>query len=173
MKELNDPKILEADLRKYESWRTRWDNVRQQAAIPSFRFYTATAQSRQQWGEATVPDVEVLDLSRDPARPTGAHFGALVHATVAAVPLDSSDDQVRQIVSLYARVLGAGENEVFAAIVVVRTTLDHPLLQRALKADAHGFCRRETPMTLTLSDWMCDRRCTGSRFFRRKSLNRG
>jgi ATP-dependent helicase/nuclease subunit A len=76
----------------------------------------------------------------------------LVHASLAVVPLDASEDQVRQIVSLYARVLGAEDQEVTAALAVMRATLDHPLLRRALKAQVNGFCRRETPMTLTLED---------------------
>ena len=40
-------------------------------------------------------DVEVIELPRDPERPAGARFGALVHATLAAVPLDANPDQVQ------------------------------------------------------------------------------
>jgi ATP-dependent exoDNAse (exonuclease V) beta subunit len=152
LKEAADPKVLESDLQTYRSWQTRWDSVRQQAAEPSIRFRTATAQSRQAWIEATVPEVEVLELARDAERPRGPRFGTLVHESLGAVPLDASEDQVRQIISLYARVLGADEREIVATSAVVRTALAHPLLRRALKAHANGFCRRETPMTLTLSD---------------------
>jgi ATP-dependent helicase/nuclease subunit A len=152
LKEPDDPEIRENDLKAYDSWRTRCENVRQHAAVPSVRFRTATAESRREWLEGPLPEVELVELPRDSERPTGARFGALVHASLAAVPLDASDDLVRQIVSIYARVVGASEKEVFAASSVVQNTLKHPLLQRSLKAHANGSCRRETPITLALSD---------------------
>lgn len=152
LKEAQDPKVLENDLQTYYSWRARWDNVRQQAAVPSIRFRTATAQSRQECNEVIAPDVEVLELARDAERPAGPRFGTLVHASLAAVPLDASEDHVHKIVSMYARVLGADEKEATAAPAVVVATLAHPLLRRAVKAYANGFCRRETPITLALSE---------------------
>jgi ATP-dependent helicase/nuclease subunit A len=89
-------------------------------------------------------------LPRDPERPAGARFGALVHAALAAVPLDANTDQVQQITALYARVLGADERETAAAAAAVHSALAHPLMARARDALAHGGCRRETPITLTL-----------------------
>ena len=96
--------------------------------------------------------MEVIELPRDPERPAGARFGALVHATLAAVPLDANADQVRQIAALYARVLGADERETAAAATAVQSVLAHPLMVRARDALSQGRCRRETPITLTLAD---------------------
>jgi ATP-dependent exoDNAse (exonuclease V) beta subunit len=153
LKESDDPAVLKKDLKSYESWRTRWDNVRQRAAQPGVIFYTATAQARNDsdLGEP-ARDVQVIELPRDRERPAGARFGALVHATLAAVPLDANADQVQQIAALYARVLGANEQETAAAATAVRSALAHPLIARARDALTQGQCRRETPITLTLAD---------------------
>jgi ATP-dependent exoDNAse (exonuclease V) beta subunit len=153
LKESGDPEVLKRDLESYRSWETRRVNVRQRAARPGVIFRTATAQARSEsdLGEPGS-DVQVIELPRDPERPAGARFGALVHATLAAVPLDGNTDQVRQIAALYARVLGAEERETAAAAAAVQSALAHPLMVRARDALAQGRCRRETPITLTLSD---------------------
>jgi ATP-dependent helicase/nuclease subunit A len=153
LKESADPEVLKKDLKCYESWRTRWANVRQQAAQPGVIFRTVTAQARSEsdFGELGG-DVKVIELPRDPDRPSGPRFGALVHAALAAVRLDADADQVRQIAALYARILGADDTEAAAAAAVVRSALTHPLMVRARVAMAQGHCRRETPITLMLAD---------------------
>jgi ATP-dependent helicase/nuclease subunit A len=153
LKEPDDPEVLKRDLETYNSWQARWDNVRQRAAQPSAVFRTATAQARND-SDLGVPhaDVQIVELPRDPERPPGARFGALVHATLAAVPLDANPDHVQQIAALYARVLGADERDTVAAAAAVRSALAHPLMVRARDALAQGWCRREAPITLTLAD---------------------
>jgi ATP-dependent helicase/nuclease subunit A len=153
LKESDDRGILERDLASYNSWKTRLDNVRQRAAQPGVIFCTATAQSRNDsdLGEPNR-DVQVIELPRDPERPAGARFGALVHATLAEAPLNADADQVQQIAALYARVLGADERETAAAVAAVQSALTHPLMARAREAFAQQRCRRETPITLTLAD---------------------
>jgi ATP-dependent helicase/nuclease subunit A len=153
LKESDDPEILRKDLETYKSWRTRWDDVRQRAAHPDVVFRTATAQARNDSGLGEPErDVQVIELPRDPERPAGPRFGALVHATLAAVPLDANPNQVQQIAALYARVLGADERETAAAAAAVRSALAHPLMVSARKALAKGRCCRETPITLTPAD---------------------
>jgi ATP-dependent exoDNAse (exonuclease V) beta subunit len=71
---------------------------------------------------------------------------------MAAVPLDANSDQIRQIATLYARVLGANERESVSAANAVQSALAHPMMGRARQAVAQGQCRRETPITLTLAD---------------------
>ena len=153
LKESDDPEVLKKDLETYKSWQTRWDNIRQRAAQPGVIFRTATAQTRNN-SDLGKPehDVQVIELRRDPERPAGARFGALVHATLAAVPLDANADQVQQIATLYSRVLGADERETAAATPAVRSALAHPLLVLAHDALTQGHCLRETPITLTLAD---------------------
>jgi ATP-dependent helicase/nuclease subunit A len=151
--ESKDPTVLKNDLNRYENWREKWDKVRQAAARPSMVFRTATAESQNEPDSAeTQPEVQVIELPSESDRPAGARFGALVHATLAAVPFDAGAGQVGQIASLYARVLGASDEETNAARVAVRTVLSHPLITRALQASAQGHCRRETPVTVTLPD---------------------
>jgi ATP-dependent helicase/nuclease subunit A len=153
LKESKDPEILKTDLESYQKWQSRWEKVRQGAAQPGVIFCTATAQARNESDLGVpYPDVQVIELPRDPTRPAGARFGALVHATLAAVPLDGNADEVRQIAALYARVLGAEERETAAAAAAVQSALAHPIMVPARDALAQGRCRRETPITLKLSD---------------------
>jgi ATP-dependent helicase/nuclease subunit A len=153
LKESKDPAVLRKDLESYQSWRIRWDNARQRAAKQGVVFRTATAQARNDSDlGAQEHNVEVIELPREPERPAGTRFGALVHATLAMVPLDASTDQIQQVSSLYTRVLGANEQENAAAATAVRSALAHPLMLRAREALANGQCRRETPVTLTLAD---------------------
>jgi ATP-dependent exoDNAse (exonuclease V) beta subunit len=153
LKKSDDPEVLKNDLENYENWRRRWDVVRQRAIQPSVVFRTVTAQARKDGDPTESPlDVQVIELTRDSERPSGARFGALVHTTLAAVPLGADETQIRQITSLYARVLGANDLETNAAAVAIQTALAHPLMARARKAFARGKCRRETPITVTLSD---------------------
>jgi ATP-dependent helicase/nuclease subunit A len=153
LKESGDPDVLKNDLESYENWRARWVNVRQHAAQPSVVFRTATNQAQQEPDtDLPYPDVQLIELPHDPQRPAGARFGALVHATLAAVPLDANSAQVEQVAALYARVLGANQSEATAAVAAVQSALAHPLLARSRQALARGQCRRETPITLTLAD---------------------
>jgi ATP-dependent exoDNAse (exonuclease V) beta subunit len=153
LKESDDPQVLKDDLQNYERWRTQWANVRRQASQPGVTFRTATAQARNESDIGEFGgDVEVIELPRDPDRPFGPRFGALVHAVLAAVRLDANADQVRQVAALYARILGADDKETAAAAAAVRSALTHPLMVRARVAMAQGHCRREAPITLTLVD---------------------
>lgn len=155
LKKSDDPEVLKDDLEKYEMWRTRWTNVRQRASQPSVALRTATAQAQKKTDlEGSSHRVQVIELPRDPHRPAGARFGALVHATMAAAPLNAHFTQIQEITSLYARVLGANEQETSAAVLAVQTAFAHPLIVRAREASERGECRRETPITLTLSDGM-------------------
>jgi ATP-dependent helicase/nuclease subunit A len=153
LKESDDPEVLKKDLETYNNWQARRDNVRQRAAQPGVIFRTVTAQARKESdGDEPDREVQVIELPRDPERPAGARFGALVHATLAAVPLDANAGQAQQIAALYARVLGADERETAAAAAAVRSALAQPLLVRARNVLAQGRCRRETSITLTLAD---------------------
>jgi len=98
------------------------------------------------------PKVEVIEVERDVERPAGVRFGALVHAALAAVPLDANDTQVREIAFLHARILGSDESEAVAAATAVRSVLAHPFMSRARDAAGRGQCRRETPVTVNLAN---------------------
>jgi ATP-dependent helicase/nuclease subunit A len=151
LKESKDPEILKKDLETYRNWRTRWDGVRQRASLASLTFRTARDQARTDLGELES-EVQVIEVYRDSDRPAGVRFGALVHAALAAVPLGANDAQVREITSLYARILGNDKQEAVAALTAVQSVLVHPFMTRAREAILKGQCRRETPITLARAD---------------------
>jgi len=153
LKESSDPTILLKDLENYDRWVTRWNNVRDLAAKESVKFCRATAQARlESYPSELECAVKVIELQRDADRPTGARFGALVHAILAAVPLDAGPAQIQDVTTMYVRVLGADAIEEAAAITAVQRVLSHPEIGRAREAALEGRCRRETPVTITLVD---------------------
>lgn len=151
LKEAKDPEILKRDLDAYQKWQSRWDTIRQRASQPSVNFRKATEQASvaSEAGQLGC-DVEVIEIARHPDRPRGLRFGALVHATLAAVPWNADDAQLHDIAALHARILGSDEEESSAAAAAVRSVLAHPYMIRVREAWTKGNCRRETPVTLML-----------------------
>jgi len=152
--------IVDADSRRFTDWKTRHDAMLAEGATPSRRVMTTTAYVRPE-PEAEEPvehpdptldpeaaRVEVVELPVEEGRPSGARFGALVHAALATVPLDADRDVVDEHVALAARVLGALDEERKPAREAIVRLLAHPLLRRAAKAEAAGRCRRESPVAL-------------------------
>ena len=98
------------------------------------------------------PEHIVVVDARGDGRIGGQRFGELVHATLATVPLSADRAAIDAVAALQGRILAAPSDEVLAAGDTVERVLTHELLQRAREADDHGACRRETPVTLTLTD---------------------
>jgi ATP-dependent helicase/nuclease subunit A len=144
-----DPEVAKRDLEIYRDWRTKAIKIRDESMIPSLVIRTATHEARKQAGGA---DVTLVELPRGTERPVGTRFGVLVHATLATVALDATPELIRNTAVLQGRILGAPGEEIEAASAAAQATLAHPLLQRAREAWMRGQCRRETPLTLTLSD---------------------
>jgi ATP-dependent helicase/nuclease subunit A len=96
-------------------------------------------------------DVSVVD-ARGPARPGGARFGELVHAVLAAAPLDADRSRIEDLAEMQGRILSAPPEEIAAALDTVSRVFAHELLARARRAASRGACRRETPVTCTRSD---------------------
>jgi ATP-dependent exoDNAse (exonuclease V) beta subunit len=71
---------------------------------------------------------------------------------LAAVSLDAGEDDVRTVATMQARILGAGAEELEAAVRGASSVLAHPLLQRARAASAGGRCYREMPVTWRAGD---------------------
>jgi ATP-dependent exoDNAse (exonuclease V) beta subunit len=94
---------------------------------------------------------ESVDVDRA-SRPGGRRFGILVHAVLAAVPLDADSDTVDAVARVQARLLGASADEVVAAGTAVRAALAHDVLRRAAAAAGQGGLRRETPVLLRRED---------------------
>ena len=149
----DDTETAQQDLKAYQRWRAGLEEVLVQGSKPAHVVRTVTSESHgEKRTHHSVPQVDLVELERDGGRPTGARFGALVHASLATVPLDASAGDTAKIAALQGRVLGASEEEVTAAARVVQSVLLHPILMRARTALARDRCRREVPVTLTQPD---------------------
>ena len=139
---------VERDLQRYRDWRNRRDRTREQAAVPSLLVETVTRRAEAlaaKAEDAPTPAVEVIGPAPDADRPAGPRFGSLVHALLAAAPLDRPDG-VAEMAAMHGRILGASEDEIEAASAAAGAALGHPLLERARAAMARGECRREEPV---------------------------
>ena len=147
--------IVDGDLDRYRTWRARRDRIAAEAAAPSVEVVTVTELARRQIADfvpVSMAEPELLELERRGRRPAGARFGALVHAVLAAVPLDAGPDGIEQIAALQGRLLGAVEREVHAAAEAAAAGLAHPFFDRVRRAAAAGECRREAPVTMRGDD---------------------
>jgi ATP-dependent helicase/nuclease subunit A len=138
--------VVREDVARFEEWRESKQAAIADASRPSLTVRIATERSIEPAGE--VREVELVELERRIDRPSGARFGALVHAVLAVAQLDVERRQIEPTVVLQARILGATTEESAAAVAAVKAALKHPLMERARAAQAAGKCRRETPITL-------------------------
>jgi ATP-dependent exoDNAse (exonuclease V) beta subunit len=143
------PEIVESGLAAYNSWRERREHAVAVGSQSSVAVRTVT-QSAKTAGEASpdlkLPPVEIVELPRAENRPSGARFGALVHAVLASVPLDGDLSVAQRLATVHGRILGATAQEIDSAAEVVQAALAHPLMNRACHAAQQGRCRREVPI---------------------------
>jgi ATP-dependent helicase/nuclease subunit A len=144
-------------LAEYETWRAERAQLLERAAVPSVRVQTATAWAADaarlgiDTALADAGDIEVLELPGIAGRPRGARFGTLVHAVLAAVPLDAAGELVDRVAHTQGRIVNASADECAAAAVVVSTVLRHSLLDRVR---ASAAVTRETPVSWVQKDGM-------------------
>jgi len=143
------PAIVESGLAAYNSWRER----RQQAVAAgshssvSVRTVTQAAKAAgEESPESKLSSVEIIELPRAPNRPSGARFGALVHAVLASVPLHGDLSAIQRLANIHGRILGASQEEIASGSDAVHTALGHALFDRARQAAQQGRCRREVPI---------------------------
>jgi len=139
--------IVDFGLKGYKSWRQQRDAAGTSGSVATIRPQTA-AQSAATVDAQKLPEVEIVELPRAEERPTGRRFGSLVHAVLASVPLDATDDVIHRLSRTHGRILGCSDEEVASAAQVVRTVLAHPLLRQAFTAQKKDRCRREVPVSL-------------------------
>jgi len=154
------PKNVVADGRtRYDRWQLARHDARAQGAVPSIAIRTVgeVASLAPAAGESPAlveraRDVAVVALpGRDAARSHGPVFGALVHAILGVAPFDATKAALDQIARREARGLGASEEEAADAAAVAARALGHDLVVRARAADTRGACRRESPITFTMT----------------------
>jgi ATP-dependent exoDNAse (exonuclease V) beta subunit len=146
-----DDATVAADVERFREWERSRERTLNAAAAPSLVVRTAREH-------AVVPDVvdasavDVVRLEREKRRPKGTRFGALVHAVLATVPMNATEEGVRSSAEMQGRVLGAPSAEVRAAAVACTRALSHALLARAREAAQRGDLRRETPVSRREAD---------------------
>ena len=135
---------------RYIGWRNARDEATTRAAQPSVMVRTATEWSKAEDFQHPTSDfqVEIIALPISPARPSGPRFGTLVHASLAAVPLDADEQAIDRLVTVQARIMAAPVEEVLAARLAVRAVLSHTLIEEARRAGERGALFRETPTTM-------------------------
>jgi ATP-dependent helicase/nuclease subunit A len=149
-----DPASVAERLAEYRTWQVDRQATVSRAAVPSLKVRTATsiALDRAFDGPAEPIEIDVVDFTRHLERPFGPRFGTLVHATLATVPLDASDDVVKAVATAQGRILPTrnhnpyAEEEVHAAVEVVSSVLRDPLFERVRRAERAGRCDRELPV---------------------------
>jgi ATP-dependent exoDNAse (exonuclease V) beta subunit len=142
-----DPAGVASRLAAYRAWRTELDTTVNGAKTPSLSVrIVSDVASQRAMADIDPVEIEIVDLSRMEGRPFGPRFGTLVHATLATIPLDASEEVVRNVARTQSRILLAAEEEAYAAVEVVTAALRHELLDRARAADRAGKCFRELPI---------------------------
>jgi ATP-dependent helicase/nuclease subunit A len=161
------PEDVAADRARYDAWCAARVSAREMGAQPSLLVMTAT-----EWAHAVVEgsadprlrptstersftpaNVSTEDAGVAGTRPSGKRFGVLVHALLAAVPLDADSDQIDELARLHAKVIGAPDEERDEAARVVDRVLRHRVLKAAREAAA---CHREAPVSIVVDGVLID-----------------
>jgi ATP-dependent exoDNAse (exonuclease V) beta subunit len=142
------PQIVEAALTNYRAWHEGREAAVAAGSRPSIAAQTVTERARIAGTEQgpELPAVEIIEVPRDPNRPSGRRFGTLVHVVLGTVPLDGGAAVVQRLTAAQGRALGASDEEVQSAAKVVQTVLAQPIVQRAREATKTNRCRREAPV---------------------------
>jgi len=161
---LRQSKLLEIDERKersergtreYEAWRNRRDEIIAAGSTPALRVASATELAAGTDSAhaalaalAESAQIEIERVPRAATRPRGQRFGTLVHAILAQVALDASDDAVSATARFFGRIFNATEDEIAGAGATAGAALASPLMRRAAAATV---VRREAPLLAELA----------------------
>lgn len=117
----------------HAAWKTTRKESLAAAGTPTLKIRTPTEAKDD---TDPVPEVELAttDATRA-ARPHGKRFGILVHAVLAAAPLDADDALLADVARIQGRLLGATDDEIVAARTAVKSAHAHPLMTRARNAE--------------------------------------
>jgi ATP-dependent exoDNAse (exonuclease V) beta subunit len=143
--------VAEAGRAAYLDWQRGREERIAQGSIPSLEVRSVTALAEAEpLGPAELALVSCLEVAGDrTARPHGARFGTLVHATLSLVDLDGDPHHIGAIAAAQAKLINSSEEEVRAATDAVDAALRHPVLRQAARAER---CHREAPIVLRRAD---------------------
>ena len=134
----------ERGIRDHEAWETARRERIEGASKPTLT--VVTSREKAETPTAGEPPMTLEETAAvRPGRPSGKRFGALVHGAMATLPLNADAAAVEASVAINARLVGASEEEVNAAVDSVTQALVHPLMVRAFGADE---LRREESLTV-------------------------
>jgi ATP-dependent helicase/nuclease subunit A len=150
-------KVIAHGRMHYDAWHLARVDARARGSVPSLvvttaREWAAADPADGVTSESVAANVTIVSITASADRPGGVAFGVLVHAILAQAAFDASRRDLEDLASREARVGGHSADEQAAAVAVAARALRHDLLQRARAADARGACRRETPVSCTLTD---------------------
>ena len=157
---LRQDKLLQADDNKLvsdrgiklrEQWSANRAAMLEAGMAPRLNVATATelALAAPVAGPAYPEAIAIEETRRDRGRPHGKRFGTLVHLTMLRAPIDADTRQIGKIAASAAKMIGAPEQEVAAAMSAVKAALKSPLMRRAKAADT---VMRECPLIIRLED---------------------
>jgi ATP-dependent exoDNAse (exonuclease V) beta subunit len=157
---LRQDKLLQADENKLvsdrgiklrEDWSANRAAMLTAGMAPRINVATATelALAAPAAGPEHAEAIAIEETSRDRGRPHGKRFGTLVHLTMLRAPLDADAREIGKIAASAAKMIGAPQEEVAAAVDCVKAALKSPLMNRAKAADT---VMRECPLMIRLED---------------------
>ncbi len=157
---LRQDKLLQADDNKLvsdrgiklrEQWSANRAAMLEAGMAPRINVATATelALAAPAPGPALAETIAIEETHRDRDRPHGKRFGTLVHLAMLRAPFDADAREIGKIAASAAKMIGAPEDEVAAAVSAVKAALKSPLMLRAKAADT---VLRECPLMIRLED---------------------
>jgi ATP-dependent helicase/nuclease subunit A len=154
------PDIVHAGLVRHRQWSDTRKAALATGRTPSLDVRTATEwvrgskdprlQEESRRGPSDPSETELIAFDADRSRPSGARYGTLVHAALAAVPLDADFSTITRTVQTHGRIMAATAEEIASAAEVTRAVLAHAIFDAARAADRHGTLLRETPVTIEI-----------------------
>jgi ATP-dependent helicase/nuclease subunit A len=157
---LRQDKLLQADdnklvsdrgVKMHEEWSASRAAMLRLGKTPRMNIATATelALAAPADGPAATEAIAIEETRRDRGRPHGKRFGTLVHLTMLRAPFDADVSQIGKLAASAAKMIGAPDDEVVAAVTAVGAALKSPLMLRAASAQT---LMRECPLMIRLED---------------------
>jgi ATP-dependent exoDNAse (exonuclease V) beta subunit len=153
------PEDVAAARAHFDAWQQRRARAVAIGSQASLQVMTASEWARTD-PSSKVDDarpVQLAQVSERAARPRGRRFGTLVHAVLAALPLDASAKEATDMARVQARLLSAPDTEAEATAAIATTVLQHDLVGAARRArDAGRACHRELPLSVVRDGVLID-----------------
>jgi ATP-dependent helicase/nuclease subunit A len=130
-------------IRQYAEWKASRASRLDKGSVASLAVFIATEASEPPGGYADR--VEIIEVPRAGARPSGPRFGSLVHLILRDAPLTASKEFLGQLARTHGRLLAATDAEIQCAPAAVFDALQHPLIARVRQSDR---IHRELPVTI-------------------------